>query len=120
MSPTPRLRKVNSTLREVLADEIERLTDPRVEMVSVTAVDTSPDLRNATVYISTVDLERGPDAVEALNKATKRLQSALARQVRLKYTPHLQFAVDTGVVHGDRIDAILRDIAVQPEDEDQE
>ncbi len=54
------MRKVNSVLREVLADEIERLTDPRLELVSVTAVDTSPDLRRATVYISTLDLQSGP------------------------------------------------------------
>ncbi|HLU52458.1 MAG TPA: 30S ribosome-binding factor RbfA [Acidimicrobiia bacterium] len=118
--PTPRMRKVNSVLREVLADEIERLTDPRVEMVSVTGVETSPDLRRAIVYISTLDLERGEEAVAALNRAAPRLQGAVARQVRMKYTPHLEFALDTGVVHGDRIDSILRRIATEdptPEEE---
>ena len=117
---TPRMRKVNSILREVLADEIERLTDPRVEMVSVTAVETSPDLRRAVVYISTLDLSRGEEAVAALTKAAPRLQSAVGRQVRMKYTPHLEFALDSGVVHGDRIDSILRRIATDeptPEEE---
>src|SRR5690606_2891776 len=116
---TPRMRKVNSILREVLADEIERLTDPRVEMVSVTAVETSPDLRRAVVYISTLDLSRGEEAVAALTKAAPRLQSAVGRQVRMKYTAHLEFALDSGVVHGDRIDSILRRIATdgpQPEE----
>lgn len=107
---TARMRKVNSTLREVLADEIELLTDPRLELVSVTSVDTSPDLRRATVYVSTVDLERGDDAVTALTRAAPRLQSALARQVRLKYTPHLEFELDSGVVQGERIEAILRSL----------
>lgn len=107
---TARMRKVNSTLREVLADEIELLTDPRLELVSVTSVDTSPDLRRATVYVSTVDLERGDDAVTALTRAAPRLQSALARQVRLKYTPHLEFELDTGVIQGERIEAILRSL----------
>lgn len=116
MSPTPRMRKVNSVLREVLADEIERLTDPRLEMVSVTSVDTSPDLRKATVFVSTVDLDRGEDAVEALTHAATRLQSAVARQVRIKYTPHLEFALDTGVIQGERIDAILRSIRGETEE----
>lgn len=117
MMPSPRMRKVNSVIREVLADEIERLTDPRLEMVSVTAVDTSPDLRTAVVFISTLNLEHGPDAVEALTRAGSRLQSALGRQVRIKYTPHLTFVLDSAVVHGERIDALLRDLAVGAGDE---
>lgn len=107
---TPRMRKVNSILREVLADEIELLTDPRLEMVSVTGVETSPDLRKAVVFISVLDLERGADAVEALNGAAPRLQRAVGREVRMKYTPQLTFTLDEGVVAGERIDAIFREI----------
>jgi ribosome-binding factor A len=103
-----RMRKVNSTIREVLADEIERLTDPRLDMVSVTGVDTSPDLRSATVFISTLNLEAAPEAVQALTRASSRLQGALAHQVRMKYTPQLSFAIDSGVVEGEKIDTILR------------
>lgn len=114
----PRMRKVNSVLKEVLADEIERLTDPRLELVSVTAVDTSADLRQATVYISTLDLDAGADAVAALEKAAPRLQGAVGRQVRMKYTPRLDFELDSGVVQGDRIDTILRDIARSGEEEE--
>lgn len=117
MAATSRMRKVNSILREVLADEIERLTDPRVEMVSVTAVDTSPDLRSATVYVSTLDLAEGDEVVEALNHATSRLQGAIARQVRMKYTPQLEFALDSGIVHGERIEEILRRINPAEEEE---
>lgn len=120
MAPTSRMRKVNSTLREVLADEIERLTDPRLSLVSVTGVDTSPDLRRATVYISTLKLEAGPEAVEALNRAAPRLQGALARQVRIKYTPQLEFTLDTGVVHGERIEEILRRLNEEPDDDEEE
>ncbi|MGA7271296.1 MAG: 30S ribosome-binding factor RbfA [Acidimicrobiia bacterium] len=103
-----RMRKVNSTIKEVLADEIERLTDPRLDMVSVTGVDTSPDLRSAKVFISTLDLDRGPEAVAALTRASSRLQGALAHQVRMKYTPQLSFAIDSGVVEGEKIDSLLR------------
>lgn len=120
MAPTSRMRKVNSILREVLADEIELLTDPRVQMVSVTGVDTSPDLRRAVVYVSTLDLEEGPEAVAALNHAAPRLQAALARQVRIKYTPQLEFALDTGVVHGERIEQILRRLDQGPDSASEE
>lgn len=113
---TSRMRKVNSTIREVLADEVERLTDPRLDMVSVTDVETSPDLRSAVVYISTVDLDRGPEAVEALNGASKRLQSQVGRQVRLKYTPRLSFRLDEGIVQGERIESLLRDIDTGDDD----
>ena len=111
MTPSPRMRKVNSVIREVLADEIERLADPRLEMASVTAVDTSPDLRRAVVYISTLDLEHGPEVVETLTRAATRLQGALGRQVRMKYTPQLTFALDAGIVHGERIDDLLRNLS---------
>lgn len=120
MASTPRMRKVNSVIREVLADEIERLTDPRVEMVSVTGVDTSPDLRRATVYVSTLDLSQGEEAVAALNRAASRLQGALARQVRLKYTPQLEFSLDTGVVQGERIESIFREIAQDHRSDEEE
>lgn len=108
--PTDRMRKVNSTLREVIADEVERLADPRLEMVAVTAVDTAPNLRHAVVYVDVLEVEKHEDALTALGKASRRLQSAIAAQVRMKFTPTLEFQMDQGVVGGARIDAILRDL----------
>lgn len=105
-----RMLKVNSVLREVLAEEIERLNDERLEMVSVTGVETAPNLRHAIVYIDVLGEEGHQPALSALKRAAKRLQSEIARQVRLKYTPTLEFAVDPGVIGGERIDAILRAI----------
>ena len=105
-----RMLKVNSILREVLADEIERLNDERLQMVSVTGVDTVPDLRHAVVYIDTLSADDAQPALDALARAAKRLQASIGRQVRLKYTPTLEFAMDPGVVGGDRIDAILRSL----------
>ena len=54
----PRSRRVNAIIQEVLAEEIERLTDPRLGLVTVTGVDADPDMRHATVYVSTVDIAR--------------------------------------------------------------
>lgn len=113
--PTPRMMKVNSTMREVLAEEIERMNDARLELVSVTGVDTAPNLRHAVVYIDVLDKSASDAALEALHGAARRLQSAIARQVRLKYTPTLEFALDRGVIEGERIDAILRSLAAEEE-----
>ena len=118
-----RMLKVNSTLREVLAEEIERLNDGRLEMVSVTGVDTAPNLRNAVVYIDVLGPESGEEAIDALQGASKRLQSAIGQQVRMKYTPTLEFTIDPGILGGDRIDKLLRSLKTanstdgEPEDE---
>lgn len=105
--------RVNSTLREVLATEIERMSDTRLELVSVTAVETSPDLRHAMVYVDVLGEERREQALNALNGAAKRLQAAIGGQVRMKYTPTLEFTIDPGIATGERIDSILRGLQVE-------
>jgi ribosome-binding factor A len=102
--------RVNSTLREVLAEEIERMSDSRLELVSVTAVDTAPNLRSATVYVDVLAEEAREPALTALRGAAKRLQAVIGAQVRMKYTPTLEFAIDPGVTGGERIEKILRDL----------
>jgi len=107
---SPRMLKVNSTLREVLAEEVERMNDDRLEMVSVTAVETSPNLRSATVFIDVLGADAQESALVALRKASPRLQKAISRQVRMKFTPTLEFLIDPGVIGGDRIETILRSL----------
>lgn len=100
-----RMLRVNSILRQVIAEEIERLSDARLDMVTVTGVDTSPDLRNAMVYI---DVLGDPEpALEALRRASRRLQAYVGSQVTMKYTPRLEFSVDPAIVGGERIETIL-------------
>lgn len=108
--PSPRMLKVNSTLRQVIAEEVERLNDARLELVSITGVDTSSDLRHAVVYIDVLGESSSPAALEALRGAARRLQSAVGRQVRMKFTPTLEFHLDPGVQVGERIDSILRSL----------
>jgi ribosome-binding factor A len=110
--------KVNSTLREVLAEELEKMSDDRLEMVSVTGVDTAPNLRHAIVYIDVLGAEQQTAALAALERASHRLQSAIGRQVRLKYTPTLEFAIDPGVQGGERIETLLRSLREQGDSEE--
>lgn len=112
-----RMLRVNSTIREVLADEIERMNDSRLEFVSVTGVETSADLREAVVYIDVLSEDDTEDALRALDGASRRLQSVLGSQVRMKYTPVLEFRIDPGVTGGERIDQILRELKERTEDD---
>jgi ribosome-binding factor A len=108
VAPYPRSLRVNQVVRQVVAEELERLADAdeRLRLVTVTAVDTAPDLRHATVYLSSLN----EDAVNALADRRTQLQRALGRQVRMKRTPQLEFAVDPAVVAGGRVDDVLRRI----------
>ena len=112
-APYARSLRVNQVLRQVLAEELERLADAdeRLRLVTVTAVDTAPDLRHATVYLSSLT----EDSTEALAERRAQLQRAVGRQVRMKRTPQLEFAVDPAVVAGGRVEDVLRRIHDQEE-----
>ena len=102
----PRTARLNEALREVLAEELEKLMDddPRLEMVTVTGIETEADLRHAVVYFSSL----GEHTDDALAEQRHRLQGAIARQLRLKRTPQLSFVLDPAVTSGRLIEDILR------------
>ena len=103
----PRTLRVNEVVRETIAEELERLSDPRLEMVTVTGVDVSPDLRHATVYYALLGRE-DETTLAALQSAAPYLRSALGRQVRMKYLPELRFREDPAIHGGRRIEEIIR------------
>ncbi len=111
-SPYPRTARVNQVLREVVADALERVSDidDRLRLITVTSVDTTPDLSRATVYLSSIS----DDAAEALADQRVSLQRQIGRQVRLKRTPLLDFAADPAVAHGFQVEEILRRIRPSP------
>jgi len=108
----PRTARVNEVLREVVADALERMADvdDRLRLVTVTGVETAPDLSRATVYLSSMT----QPATDALTAQRAQLQMAIARQVRLKRTPQLQFEPDPSVAHGQRVEEILRHLHSDP------
>jgi len=112
-----RMRRVNSIVHEVLAEQLELLKDPRLGFVSITGVETAPNLRHAVVYFSTLDPEAIVEAKAGLDAAAPRLRRVLGREVRMKYTPALEFRPDHGIAAGERIDAALRRIREPDDDE---
>jgi ribosome-binding factor A len=102
----PRVARVNELLREILAEELERIDDRRLGLATVTGVTVDGDLRHAKVWLSSMDEAAG----EALAEHRWRLQSAIGRQARLRRTPELTFDADPGVAAGTRVDDILRSL----------
>ena len=106
-----RMRRVNEAVREVLSARIaEGLNDPRIGFVTVTSVETSPDLSHARVYVSVLggETER-TDTLAGLESAHGLLQQSIARELRMKRTPTLQFDFDASIDRGMRITELLED-----------
>lgn len=119
----PRTARINESLREVIATTLEKVgsDDPRLELVTVTAVKTETDLRNATVFFSALDTDADmPQVIEALESKRKVLQGAVGRNVRMKHTPLLHFQPDTAITEGQRIEDLLGQIPPYVEQPDLE
>ena len=112
MKQTPRTRKVNETVREAVASILcDEISDPRLELVTVTGAEVSPDFSVATVYvIAHGDEARYAEVLAGLESAKGRIRSLLGRRVKTRLTPELRFAIDTSVDEGMRISEALKDV----------
>jgi ribosome-binding factor A len=105
---TPRMRRINEVLREVIGAAIAELSDPRIGFVTVTSVETSPDLRAAKVYVSVLGSDAEREAtLEGLRSSHGVLQAKIAAETRMKRTPTLSFRYDDTVEQGMRISKLL-------------
>jgi ribosome-binding factor A len=111
-----RMRRVNEAVREVISEGVGDLKDPRVGFVTITGVETSADLRHATVFVSVLGTQRKREKTLAgLAAAHGVLQARLARELRLKRTPQLTFEYDPTVERGVRMTQLIDELA--PRDE---
>jgi ribosome-binding factor A len=106
-----RIRRVNEAVREVVSARLaEGLRDPRIGFVTVTSVDTTPDLRHARVYVSVLGSEEErAETLAGLESAHGLLQQTVATELRMKHTPTLQFVFDESIDRGMRITELLDD-----------
>jgi ribosome-binding factor A len=107
----PRSRRVDGQVREALALALlEDVKDPRLDLVTVTAVEVSRDRRHARVYVTAHgDEDRYAEVIEALEHAAGRLKAGISSRVRIRYTPELDFAIDRSVDESMRITELLRE-----------
>ena len=107
-----RMRRVNESVRQVLAEAVAELKDPRIGLVTITGVRTSSDLRQARVFVSVLGSERKLErTLEGLEAAHGVLQSRLARELRMKRTPQLTFEYDPSVERGVRMSQLIDELA---------
>jgi ribosome-binding factor A len=106
------MRRVDESLRQLLSERIGELKDPRIGFVTVTGVRTTPDLKQATVYVSVLGSERKREqSIEGLSAAHGVLQAQIARELRLKRTPQLAFEYDPSVERGVRMTKLIDELA---------
>ena len=103
-----------------MAEEIERIDDDRLGLLTVVGVEVEPDIRHATVWYTALPVgtsvsdqpvaEADDELVEALEEHRRRIQSAIGRQARMKRTPELAFRPDPVAQSAERVESLLRDI----------
>ena len=97
-----RIGRINEEIQKELASLIRNLKDPRVQdtMISITPVETTPDLRYAKVYASFLQEDRAADALKGLQSASGYLRRELGSALNLRYTPELQWEKDDSITYG--------------------
>lgn len=112
----PREARLSTSLREVIADELTRIDDERLSLVTVTTVDVDPEMNRAIVYFDSLMGEDGdPEILAALSDHRVRIQGSVGRQLRSKKTPILSFKPDDSIRAAERIERILHDSSTLPE-----
>ena len=108
----PRVARLNELFRQIIGEELEKIDDEDLELVTVTGVRSDPDMYQAVVFFSalTVGVDHHDDTIATLNGHRVRLQKALGRQARIKRVPILRFEPDPAIESGARVDAILQSI----------
>jgi ribosome-binding factor A len=112
------MRRVNEAVRQVLSEAVLELKDPRIGFVTVTGVETSPDLRHARVFVSVLGSDRKRErSMAGLDAAHGVLQARISRELRLKRTPQLAFEYDPTVEHGVRMSKLIDELAPEPDED---
>lgn len=111
MLPYKRSQRVADLLRQEIADIImNRLKDPRIGFVTVTEVKVTDDLKTARVFISILKDEELDLTLEILNTARRFIRSEVAKRVKLRSVPIIEFRIDEAIKYGDKIERLIREI----------
>ena len=117
-----RINRINEEIQKSLADALRTVKDPRVSdtMISITRVETTPDLRYAKVYASFLQEEKAKEALKGLKSASGYLRRELGRALNLRYTPELVWELDDSITYGAKMLKLINSLEVsQDEDADE-
>jgi len=113
-----RINRINEEIQKSLADALRTVKDPRVSgtMISVTRVETTPDLRYAKVYVSFLEENKAADAMKGLKSAGGYLRREVGNDLKLRYTPELVWALDDSITYGARLLKLINSLEVSSDD----
>ena len=114
-----RIGRINEEIQKELSSCIRNLKDPRVQdtMISITRVETTPDLRWAKVYVSFLQADRAKDAIKGLKSAGGYLRRELGRALNLRYTPELNWELDDSITYGAKMLALINSLDTGAEED---
>jgi len=114
-----RIGRINEEIQKELSSLIRNLKDPRVQdtMISITHVETTPDLRWAKVYVSFLQEDRAADALKGLKSAGGYLRRELGHALNLRYTPELNWALDDSITYGAKMMKLINSLEVNHDEE---
>ena len=117
-----RINRINEEIQKSLSDALRTVKDPRVSgtMISITRVETTPDLRYAKVYVSFLEENKAADAMKGLKSAGGYLRREVASDLKLRYTPELMWALDDSITYGAKMLKLINSLEVKDDDRSDE
>ena len=115
-----RIGRINEEIQKELASLLRSVKDPRVQetMISITHVETTPDLRFAKVYVSFLPEDKAPEAMKGLKSAGGWLRRQLSAALQLRYTPELVWALDDSITYGAKMLKLINSLEVKQDEEE--
>ena len=116
-----RILLINEEIQKELSALLRTVKDPRVQdvMISITRVETTPDLRFAKVYVSFLQEDRANDAMKGLKSAAGYLRRQLGANLKLRYAPEIVWSLDDSITYGARMLALINSLEVKHDDDEE-
>lgn len=114
-----RIARINEEIQKELSGLLRNVKDPRVQgtMISITRVETTPDLHYTKVYVSFLQEEKAKDAMKGLKSAAGFLRRDLAHNLKLRYAPEIVWALDDSITYGAHMLELINSLEVSHDDE---
>ena len=115
-----RINRINEEIQKELSNLIRTLKDPRIQdtMISITRVETTPDLRYTKVYVSFLQEDKAEGALKGLQSAAGFLRRELGSALKLRYTPQIMWALDDSITYGAKMLALINSLEVKHDDDE--
>ena len=115
-----RINRINEEIQKSISAHIPNLKDPRISgtMISVTRVETTPDLRYAKVYVSFLEEDKAADAMKGLKSAGGYLRREVGSDLKLRYAPGIMWALDDSIRYGAKLLELINSLEVKHDDEE--